>query len=378
MTDKRYRILVVDDEPNNLQLMMQILNDRYQLAFAANGEKALEIARKLETDLILLDIMMPDMDGYEVCEKLKADERTKHIPVIFVTAKDEVNDETRGLGLGAIDYIAKPVSPSIVKARVKNHLDLKLARESLEKKNSRLEEQNRELLEAARLREDVERITRHDLKAPLNPIIALPRMMLEDESLSEKHAEYLKMVEESALRMLNMINLSLDLFKMERGIYELQPVPVNVMQVIGKIMNDLGEISERRGLAVNVLINGKSAGREDSFSVRGEELLCYSMLANLVKNAMEASPKKERIDIWLSGESDASVISISNRGTVPEDIRDRFFGKYVTSGKTSGVGLGTYSAMLIAQTHGGSIHLDTLDEAGTTVTVRLPTKAAGY
>ncbi len=234
MTDKRYRILVVDDEPTNLQLMMQILNDRYQLAFAANGIKALEIAQKMETDLILLDIMMPDMDGYEVCRKLKGDEKTKHIPVIFVTAKDEVDDETRGLRLGAIDYITKPISPSIVKARVKNHLELKLAREKIEKQKKRLEDQNRELLEAGRLREDVERITRHDLKTPLNAIIGYPRMMMADGNLPADHLEYLKMIEEAGLMMLNMINLSLDIFKMERGIYELQSVPVNIIQVIGK------------------------------------------------------------------------------------------------------------------------------------------------
>ncbi|MDM8537658.1 response regulator [Desulfobacterales bacterium HSG17] len=139
MSDNKVRILIVDDEPNNLRLMMQILGDPYQLSFAANGIKALEVVQKIDFDMILLDIMMPEMDGYEVCRRLKADEKTKHIPIIFVTAKDDSNNEARGLELGAIDYIAKPVSPAIVKARVKNYLELKFAREKIKIQNRELE-----------------------------------------------------------------------------------------------------------------------------------------------------------------------------------------------------------------------------------------------
>ncbi len=356
---------------------MQILNDRYQLAFAPNGDKALEIARKMEIDLILLDIMMPGMDGYKVCEKLKEDERTKHIPIIFVTAKNEVDDETRGLRLGAIDYITKPVSSSIVRVRVRNHLELKLAREKIERQKKRLEEQNRELAEAARLREDVERITQHDLKTPLNMIIGFPRIMMADKNLSEEHKEYLKIIEEEGLTMLNMINLSLDLFKMERRIYELHPVPVDIIQVTGKIMNGIRDIADRKKLSVNILIGGNPAGSDEHFFVQGEELLCYSMLANLIKNASEASPEDGEITVALTHEKEMSNIRIHNRGAVPEDIRDSFFDKYVTSGKKLGTGLGTYSARLIAETQGGSIHLDTSDETGTTVTVRLPRETTG-
>ena len=371
MTDKRWRILVVDDEPNNLQLMMQVLNDHYQLAFAANGSKALEIAQKLETDLILLDIMMPDMDGYEVCRKLKAEERTRNIPIIFVTARDDIEDETKGLELGAIDYIAKPISPSIVKARVKNHIELKIAREKIEKQKKRLEDQNRELLKAAQFREDVERITRHDLKTPLNAIISLPQFIRMEGNLSEDQTDNLKMIEESGLRMLNMINLSLDLFRMERGMYKFEPDMVNISRIVNKIINEMRYYIEMKDLSVNILLNGSPAGNKEVF-LQGETLLCYSMLANLIKNAFEASPEKEQLTIAIDDSNDSTgIISIHNKGAVPEDIRDRFFEKYITSGKKSGIGLGTYSARLIAEIQGGSIDMDTSDEKGTTVTVRL-------
>src|SRR5271155_4706400 len=108
------KILAVDDEPNNLQVLRQILRDRYQLIFAPSGEKALAAATMHLPDLVLLDIMMPDMSGYEVCEKLKADPTTNEIPVIFVTAMSEVEDEARGFDAGAVDYIQKPVSAAIL------------------------------------------------------------------------------------------------------------------------------------------------------------------------------------------------------------------------------------------------------------------------
>lgn len=133
--DNKGRLLVVDDEANNLQLIQQTLQERYQLAFATNGVRALKIVEKIQPDLILLDIMMPEMDGYEVCRHLKADEKTKDIPIIFITAMSDVKNEAKGLKLGAVDYIAKPISPSILRARVKNHLALRQAREELKKQN---------------------------------------------------------------------------------------------------------------------------------------------------------------------------------------------------------------------------------------------------
>ncbi len=133
--NNRELLLIVDDEPNNLQLMQQTLHERYQLAFATNGIRALRIVKKMQPNLILLDIMMPEMDGYEVCEYLKTDENTKDIPIIFITAMSDVEDETRGLRLGAADYITKPINPSILRARVKNHLALRQAREELKKQN---------------------------------------------------------------------------------------------------------------------------------------------------------------------------------------------------------------------------------------------------
>jgi len=140
--DPKATILVVDDTPDNLALMSGLLKDLYRVKIANNGEKALKIAATLPPpDLILLDIMMPGMDGYEVCSRLKANPQTQPIPVIFLTAKSAVEDERQGLELGAEDYITKPVSPPILMARVKTQLTLKASADFLRDKNAFLEQE---------------------------------------------------------------------------------------------------------------------------------------------------------------------------------------------------------------------------------------------
>jgi len=136
--NKKYRIVVVDDEPNNLQLIQQTLQDRYMLSFANRGARALEVISKIIPDLVLLDIMMPEMDGYEVCRRLKSDDKTKDIPVVFISAMGDSGDETKGFDLGAADYITKPFSPPVIKARIRSILALKEKNEQLTQLSKRL------------------------------------------------------------------------------------------------------------------------------------------------------------------------------------------------------------------------------------------------
>ena len=144
-----YRILVVDDHRTNIKILNDILRKKYRVSVAKSGLEALEVVNKEPPDLILLDIMMPGMDGYQVCEQLKKSPKTSNILVIFVSAKSEIEDETKGLTLGAVDYITKPISPPIVLARIKNHLELKQIRNNLEalvnKRTDQLQQKVREL-----------------------------------------------------------------------------------------------------------------------------------------------------------------------------------------------------------------------------------------
>jgi sigma-B regulation protein RsbU (phosphoserine phosphatase) len=184
MSDKgrKNTILLVDDSPENIDLLGDVLKQDYEIKVALSGEKALKIAgSKNLPDIILLDIMMPGMDGYEVCRRLKSDAKTQDIPVIFVTSMSEVEDEAKGLEVGAIDYITKPISTAIVKARVKNHLELKEAREYLKNQNEilelRVEERTREVLELQRVEFEL-RVAQEKVENELNIAAQIQRSIL--------------------------------------------------------------------------------------------------------------------------------------------------------------------------------------------------------
>jgi two-component system sensor histidine kinase/response regulator len=362
-------ILIVDDAETNIDILVDTLGEEYDIAVALDGESALDTVESEPPDLILLDIMMPGMNGYEVCRRLKNSEATCDIPVIFVTALGEEEDEIKGFELGAVDYITKPISPPRVIARVRTHL---MVRET----QRRLEAQNAQLIEASKLREDVDGIMRHDLKTPLNSIIGLPPLILDDAELKPEHVQSLKAIKASGYLMLNMINLTLDLMKMERGVYPYLPVPVDIVDLVRKISDEVRLAAEVRHNRLQIKVNGISADSASIFFILGEELLCYSMLANLIKNAVEASPEGETVSIEMDEANGPDGIrgriSVYNSGAVPEAIRDRFFEKYVTMGKSGGTGLGTYSARLIAETQQGEISLDSSDETGTVISVCLP------
>jgi putative two-component system response regulator len=147
-------VLVVDDTPTNLKLLNDLLKDHYRVKLANNGIRALDLAAAAAPDLVLLDIMMPEMDGYEVCRRLKASEATQHVPVLFLTAKTEIEDEELGFSVGAVDFIHKPISPPIVLARVKTHLQLKAWQDFLQDQNAWLKQEvERRLSDVNRLQE---------------------------------------------------------------------------------------------------------------------------------------------------------------------------------------------------------------------------------
>ncbi len=159
MSSSKPILLVIDDIPENLTLMYQLLKDDYRVKGANSGTRGIALAESAKPDLILLDIMMPEMDGYEVCERLKSQPSTRDIPIIFLTAKTERIDEQKGLALGAADYITKPVNPEIVKARVKTHVSLKLSSDMLKGENEALEKEvQRRTCEALKQKEELHTI----------------------------------------------------------------------------------------------------------------------------------------------------------------------------------------------------------------------------
>ncbi|HEY9070098.1 MAG TPA: hybrid sensor histidine kinase/response regulator [Candidatus Ozemobacteraceae bacterium] len=356
-------ILMVDDQPQNLEVLGSILNGVAAMRVARDGQKALEIVQHGIVDLVLLDIEMPGMDGYEVCRRLKADERGAGIPIIFVTGRDQEVDEVRGFEVGAADYVTKPFSPVVVRARVLAHLALRQARKELEKQNQHL----RELL---KLREEIDRITRHDLKGPLTPILGFPNLLLPAPNLTEDQREGLRAIRSAGYRLLTLINQSLDLYRMETGTYRLQPRVIPVVPIFQTIGRELRELSQSRNSPLEIVNDKTESG--DVLSVVGEETLLYSLFTNLLKNAWEATPSGFPVRVALARRPWAEI-RVENHGVVPLCIRERFFQKYQTFGKPGGMGLGAYSAHLMTRVMGGVILLEPRDdEERTCIVVHLP------
>jgi len=232
---------------------------------------------------------------------------------------------------------------------------------------AQLEAQNETLKENVRLREQVERMGRHDLKTPLASIVSIPRLVQELGPLLPEQQRLLRHVERAGYRALNMVNLSLDLLKMEQGRYAWQPAAVDLGVVLQRVLADLSTLGAAH--QVQVQVRPLEHGRPVAWA---DELLCYSILANLVKNAVEAAPGGSVVRIGFDIAQPGWIdLRVHNIGTVPPEVRERFFEKYSTHGKPEGTGFGTYSAQLMARMQQGDVRLHSSEAEGTTLILRL-------
>ncbi len=226
--------------------------------------------------------------------------------------------------------------------------------------------------EAEKLRQDVERMTRHDLKSPLNGVIAIPQLLLEDDNLTEEQRDYLQHIVHSGRKMLSIINLSLTLYQIENGTYVPSSGAFDLMRVLRQCMADTMLTAKGKLVTVVFGTKGDTLQVPDKHFVNGEELLAFSVFSNLLLNAVEASPCRETVTIVVQRRNNATEVIIHNQGAVPMQIRETFFNKYTTSGKPQGTGLGTYSAKLMAEIQGWGVFMTTDEEEGTSLTVRIP------
>ncbi len=375
--EKRPKILIVDDDKRILLLLQSFLKPQgYDLVLEQDAGRALVLLRDQDPDdlpdLVLTDVVMPELDGYDFTKAIKGNATTTHIPVLMVSSLHDVQDKVRALDMGVEDFITKPVDPSELKARVRSLLKVKALHDQKIRTMHALEQSYKALRVASQLRDEMEQITRHDLKTPLTTIIGIPRLLMRKDNITDKQKDLLKIIEQAGYRMLRMINMSLELMKIERGSYAIVPSAVNMLAVLEQIGLEMRSIQVFANIPLRIHVQGRSPVATDSFLVLGEELLCYSMLANLVRNAMEATPAAEPVDIFLTPGEHMQTVRITNQGEVPESMRPRFFQKYATAGKEGGTGLGTYAAKLFAQAQGGTISLDTTSPGFTSVVLRLP------
>ncbi len=358
------RILVVDDYPVSLKLMEQLFKDEYQVLTASNGQAALDLCRSDPIpDLLLMDVNMPGIDGFEVVRQLHAQAETAQIPVIFVTGDDNEKTKIKGMELGAVDFVLKSSDPKALRARVRNFIKYIDMRRQIQADFDAM-------LDAAMVREDVENTTRHDIKGSLAGIVGMVHSLAEDPDMSTKHASQLRLVEKTAQQVMDMVNLSGELYKMEMGNFKLKAMPVNVGEILHRIVDLSRSTFSEKHLTVEVDTD-TPVGTELPQAL-GDANLCYSLFQNLIKNACEAAPENSRVVVALRDEDPLRVL-VSNSGVVPQELRANFFDKFTTSGKKGGSGIGTYSAQLLAKAQNGAIVMDTSDERNRTqLTVTLP------
>lgn len=358
------RILVVDDYPVSLKLLEKLFKDEYQVATATDGAAALAMCETEPLpDLILMDVLMPGIDGFEVVRRLRQRQATAQIPVIFVTGLTDDESRIKGMALGAVDFVSKTNDPKALRARVRNFIAFVDMRRKLQLDYDAM-------LDAARMREDADNMTRHDLKGSLAGIVGMVQSLVNDEDMHPKHAAQLRLVEQTAQQVMNMVNLSGELYKIEMGRFKLKPAPVDIGDILHRIVDLSRSSFYDKQLTISVDTD-LPVGTELP-KVEADAMLCYSLFQNLIKNACEAAPAGTRVEVLLRDESPLRIL-ISNMGAVPADMRERFFEKFSTSGKAGGSGIGTYSAQLLARAQKGNVSMVTDDANNcTTLTVTLP------
>ncbi|MBF0108844.1 MAG: response regulator [Magnetococcales bacterium] len=376
------RILIVDDQRSNIDVLRDILQD-YDRTIALNGQQALKVARsKKPPDLILLDIMMPEMDGYEVCSILKGDPVTQDIPIIFVTAKREVADETKGLQLGAVDYITKPFNASIVRHRIGVHLELKRHRDQLE---DLVRERTRELIEARNVAESRKKaaeegirakneflaIISDELRNPLNSIIGFTSFLGEPDLPQEERDQYLEIINGASSSLLNLINEMIELAKVEAREVRLQPEPFDLGRLLEGVITEFNPKAEKKGLELTMhLPDGLPT------ILTGDAKRLQQVLRHLLKNAVGFTNQGEiMLRVERKSQTDTEeIIHFMVRDTgvgIPKSKQELIFQEFTQLEQAfrrshGGLGLGLTICKRFIPLMGGEMWVESEEDKGST------------
>ena len=352
MTERKSKILIVDDAIDTVELLRKRFHSEgYDTSEAYDGEEALKRVDEYNPDLIVLDIMMPKIDGYEVCRRLKNDENKKYIPILMLTAKGGVESKVKGLEIGADDYLAKPFDYKELSARVKSLLTIKASREKL------LEEEKSVALE--KMMDEVA----HEIRNPLVSIGGFAKRVYDRLPENDPNKKYLEMIMDEVSKLENMVKLLIELKTMAVCYSECADVNDIIKEVLSIHEEELAE----KGIIVKTeLMDGPPC-------ISGDREQLKVAISNLVKNSIEAmlqSPKILRIT--TSTVDGLMVIDIFDTGKgIPKDKLKNIFHPFYTS-KIYGPGLGLTFTLKIVQQHGGTISAESEPGKGTTFTIRLP------
>jgi signal transduction histidine kinase len=370
-------ILLVDDNAANLQVLRESLAGLGgRILVAKSGPAALAIVERAVPDLVLLDIMMPEMDGFEVCRRLKQDERFASIPVLFLSALSDTADKVRAFAAGGVDYVTKPFQVEEVRARVATHLGLRRLQGQLEAANRELTAGYERLRELEALRDDLVNMVVHDLRNPLTAIALFATLLEESEGerLTEKGRGNLGRIAKSADVLIEMISSMLDVSKMESGQMTIARAPCDLAAIAREVVARLEGLALGRELTIE--------GPAQPAPLEGDEQLLSRLLQNLVGNALKfAPPDGGWVRVGLEpGERSVRCTVRDNGPGIPREHQQRVFDKFWQAearqrGHKYSSGLGLTFCKMVVEAHGGSIGVESEVGAGSCFWFELPRRA---
>jgi len=360
-------VLMVDDTPANLELLTVMLKVRgYRVRAAVSGKLALLAARNDPPDLILLDINMPELNGYEVCAELKADEKLKDIPVIFLSALSETMDKVKAFGAGGVDYITKPFQFEEVEARVETQLELR-------RQKQRLQENYDKLRELEQLRDSLVHMIIHDLRSPLTGIYGYLELIKENakKDPSSDPSRYIDEALKSAKQMVQIISDVLDTSKMEEGQMKLKFTKCDLSRILEEGISALDPLLE--GRKVRFTPPKKPA------LVLADRDIVLRVIQNLLANAIKFSPKDTGlIRLYIESSGNRVCVNVEDNGPgVAPEYKHKIFEKFAQVELPAGrqkqsTGLGLTFCKLAVEAHGGNIGVDSEDGKESTFWFELP------
>jgi len=382
--EQKTKLLLVDDLPENLQALEKVIEREDREIFTAtSGEAALDLLLQHEFALAILDVMMPGMNGFELAELMRGTEKTRHIPIVFVSASGkELNYAFRGYETGAVDFLHKPLDIAAVKSKVcvfvslyqqRNKVKQQVA--ALEKSRQELRATQAELERALKMRDDFMSLVGHELRTPLNTLhmeAQLRQLMLDKGDMSAFSAEKLRaMVARDGRQIQNMIRLINDMndvSRIQNGKLSIVPAETNLSHLVKGIAADLTQQAEAAGSTFELDIQTEVTGIWDEFRIE-------QIVINLLTNALRYGDSKP-ITVSVKANADAAEIMVRDQGPgIADTEQTRIFEKFErgnTKKASDGLGMGLYIARQLAEAHKGVLEVESKADEGATFRLTLP------
>ncbi|WP_186429702.1 hybrid sensor histidine kinase/response regulator [Clostridium sp. BSD9I1] len=395
------KIMIVDDTLLNLKLLADLLSEHgYQVQPVSSGVKALKSVVIEKPDLIILDVIMPEMDGYEVCRQLKLDEHSRDIPVIFISALDEAANKVIGFKAGGVDYITKPFQKEEVLIRVETHLSLSRLQHQLQARNVQLEEEivqrkraEEELLKAHEERRRLDDLMEHDrvkteffanisheLRTPINVIFSSLQLYESnlkgclDRNIYSNCHKYINIMKQNCYRLLRLTNNLIDITKIDVGYFEIYKTNINIINLIEDITLSVADYIESKGLSIifDTDIEEKIIACDPDKIER--------IILNLLSNAVKFTQPGGEIMVSIENSVENICIRVKDTGRgIPEEKLNLIFERFVQVDRSltrdhegSGIGLSIVKALV--ELHGGTIYVNSEIAHGTEIIMHLPCK----